>query len=196
MGDKSEQKIQHILQTAREVFIEKGYKDVTMKDIVEACDISRGGLYLYFSGTQELFLEVLKMESEETDDVFSGTIGEEAAASDILALFLKEQKKEILRKKNNLTRAMYEFFFSHKVPKKENLFKSQFDEAVTIIEQLLSTGALMGEFYCPDPLGAARNIMYVLEGLKVSSLTRGITEEMIDSELLYIMQGLVAEDSE
>ena len=30
-----------------------------MKDIVEACDISRGGLYLYFENTSQIFMEVL-----------------------------------------------------------------------------------------------------------------------------------------
>ena len=60
MGEKSLQKKKYILEKAREVFMEKGYKNVTMKDIVDACEISRGGLYLYFPGTRELFLEVLK----------------------------------------------------------------------------------------------------------------------------------------
>lgn len=50
--------------------MEKGFKKVTMKDIVEACDISRGGLYLYFENTSQIFMEVLRMESEEADDVF------------------------------------------------------------------------------------------------------------------------------
>jgi AcrR family transcriptional regulator len=46
MGEKSVQKRNYILETARKVFVEKGYKNVTMKDIVDACEISRGGLYL------------------------------------------------------------------------------------------------------------------------------------------------------
>ena len=98
MGEKSAQKKQYILDTARKVFVEKGYKNVTMKDIVEACEISRGGLYLYFDSTQQIFSEILQMESEETDDVFSERISEEGTASDILTLFLKEQKKEMLQK--------------------------------------------------------------------------------------------------
>ncbi|WMC93173.1 TetR/AcrR family transcriptional regulator [Kineothrix sp. MB12-C1] len=174
--------------------MEKGFKNVTMKDIVEACEISRGGLYLYFSGTEEIFMEVLKMETEEADDVFSGSIGEDAVPSDILALFLKEQKKELLRRKNNLTMAVYEFFFANKFPKKDHLLKQQFDTAVKIMEKLIEAGVEAGEFYSEDPLGAARNIMYVLEGLKVVSLTRGITEEIVDREILYIMQGLVIEE--
>ena len=109
MGEKSEQKKKYILETARKVFVEKGYKNVTMKDIVEACDISRGGLYLYFDNTNQIFLEVMKMESEEADDVFSDRIKEDATAADILILFLQEQKKELLGKKDNLNRATYEF---------------------------------------------------------------------------------------
>ena len=35
MSDKSVQKKKHILDTARKVFQEKGYKQVTMKDIVD-----------------------------------------------------------------------------------------------------------------------------------------------------------------
>ena len=61
MGEKSKQKKKFILETARKVFMEKGFKRVTMKDIVEACDISRGGLYLYFDNTAQIFTEVMKL---------------------------------------------------------------------------------------------------------------------------------------
>ncbi|NBI89515.1 TetR/AcrR family transcriptional regulator [Lachnospiraceae bacterium] len=194
MGEKSAQKRKYIVETARGVFIQKGYKDVTMKDIVDACGISRGGLYLYFSSTEEIFMDVLKMEAEEADDVFAGKVKEDASPSDILALFLKEQKKEMLLKRNSLTKAVYEYYFEKKVPKKENPLKQQFDTAVKIIEKLIEAGIEAGEFYCEDAKGAARNIMYVLEGLKIASQTRGITEEMVDREVLYIMQGLVIEE--
>ena len=194
MGEKSIQKKQYILETARKIFMEKGYKDVTMKDIVEACEISRGGLYLYFDSTKEIFMEVLKLESQESDDLFSVKIDESATAADILALFLKEQKKELLRKKNNLTIAIYEFFFANKPAKGENILRNQFESAVMVLEKLISAGVEAGEFYCEDPLGCARNIMYVLEGLKVAAHTMGINEKTVDAELLYIMQGLVVED--
>lgn len=194
MSEKSAQKREYIVKTARGVFIQKGYKNVTMKDIVDACEISRGGLYLYFSSTEEIFAEVLRLEAEEADDVFAGKIREDASPSDILALFLKEQKKELLRKKSNLTMAVYEYFFANKFPQKDNMLKKQFDAAVRIIEKLIEAGAEAGEFYCEDAKGAARNIMYVLEGLKIASQTREITEETVDREILYIMQGLIIEE--
>ena len=194
MSDKAAKKKQFILDTARKVFSEKGFKNVTMKDIVEACDISRGGLYLYFSSTREIFLEVLKLEANDDDDVFETNISEDATAADILALFLKEQKKELLRKNNNLAMATYEFFFAEDMPKKDNFLKHQFDSAVKIIEKLIEAGVESGEFYCDDCSGAARNIMFVLEGLKVTSQTIGITQESVDRELLYIMRGLAADE--
>ncbi|MBO4981452.1 MAG: TetR/AcrR family transcriptional regulator [Lachnospiraceae bacterium] len=195
MGDKSIQKRKYILETARKVFMEKGFKKVTMKDIVEACDISRGGLYLYFENTAQIFLEVLRMESQEADDVFSDSITEDATAADILILFLKEQKKELLRKKDNLTQATYEFYFENSLPKKDNILKKQFDSAVKIIEKLIETGVENGEFLCEDCEGTARNIMFVLEGLKISAQTIGVTSEMVDREILFILKSLDVEEN-
>ena len=193
MGEKSAQKKQYILNTARSVFVEKGFKNVTMKDIVEACEISRGGLYLYFDSTEQILMEILQMEAQETDDVFTDHISEEDTAADILTLFLKEQKKELLQKKNNLTVAVYEYFFAHKSTDKNNMLHKQFDAGVRVLEKLIQAGIASGEFYCEDPRGAATNIMYVLEGMKINAQTFGITEKMVDEQLLYIMQGRFVE---
>lgn len=193
MGEKSVQKRQYILDTARKVFAEKGYKNVTMKDIVEACEISRGGLYLYFDSTEQILLEILQMEALETDDVFTGQITQDDTAADILLLFLKEQKKELLQKKNNLTVAVYEYFFERKSTDKNNMLRKQFDAGVKVLEKLIEAGIASGEFYCENPKGAACNIMYVLEGMKINAQTFGITEKMVDEQLLYIMEGLVIE---
>lgn len=193
MGEKSVQKKKFILETARKVFVEKGFKKVTMKDIVEACEISRGGLYLYFDNTSQIFLEVMKLESEETDDVFSDNIKEDATAADILVLFLQEQKKELLRKKDTLTQAIYEYYFENQPGKRDNVLKKQFDSAVKIMEKLIETGVENGEFYCEDCQGTARNIMFVLEGLKISAQTIGITGETVDREILFILRSLGVE---
>ena len=193
MGEKSEQKKQHIIEAARNVFIEKGYRSVTMKDIVDACEISRGGLYLYFSSTEEIFKEVLKYEAEEDDDVFSAHITEEATATDILTLFFKEQKKELLRKKDDLSIATFEFFFAEDIPKKENILKQKFDAGRLIIQKLIEAGMENGEFYDVDAKAVASNIMFVIEGLRIVSKTVGLTEGMIDNEFNHVLQELCVE---
>ena len=146
MGEKSLQKKKYILDNARKVFVEKGFKSVTMKDIVEACEISRGGLCLYFDSTEQILMEVLQMEAAETDDVFTERIEQGDTAADILTLFLKEQKRELLQKKDNLTVAVYEYFFAHGLTDKNNMLRRQFDAGVTVIENLIGAGIASGEF--------------------------------------------------
>lgn len=193
MGEKSEQKKQFIIETARRIFMEKGYKDVTMKDIVEACDISRGGLYLYFNSTDELFRAVMNAEEAETDDVFSSELKEDATAVDVLMIFLKEQKKEIMRRKDDLSVATYEYYFARQTMEEDNPLKGRFEEAVKALTQLIEVGIANGEFYDVDAAAAANNIMFVLEGLRICAHTMGVTESMVDDELLTLVSGLVAE---
>jgi len=196
MGEKSEQKKKIIISCARQVFTEKGYKNVTMKDIVEACEISRGGLYLYFDSTEQIFLEVLKLEQDETDASLEETLYEESTVTDILMLFLKEQKKEILRRDDNLVIATYEFFFVTKFPKKENSARRKFEMGVKLLTEIIEAGVAAGEFYCERPIVTGKNIMFVLEGLKVAARTVGVSEKTVDEQLLYILQGLIYEEEE
>lgn len=193
MGEKSVRKKQFILKKAREVFAERGYKDVTMKDIVDACQISRGGLYLYFDSTKEIFLEVLNTKDDGEENVFAKALDENATSADLLALFLQEQKRELCNQDGSLTVAMYEFFFANKMDKSENMMHAQFDNAVRVIEKLIADGVKSGELVCDDPKGAARNMMYVLEGLRVMSQTVGITEKAVNKEILYLMKGIINE---
>ena len=62
------------------------------------------------------------------------------------------------------------------------------------MEQLITDGVENGEFYCEDVEGMARNIMFVIEGMKITSQTMGLSEEMIDYEFGFIVQGLVIEE--
>lgn len=203
MGEKSSRKRQMIIERARGVFAKKGYKAVTMKDIVEACEISRGGLYLYFSSTKEIFEAVLAAEAAEEDDedqALTRAIRKDSSASDMLAIFIKAQKKEVFRKRNNLTVASYEYFTELTggtgTGGREVDLKSRFDTAVMILERLIEGGVDSGEFICYDTAGWARNLMYVIEGMKVSAHTMGVTEAMFDREMLYVLSNLVAPDDE
>lgn len=193
MGLKSINKKNFILETAREVFARKGYANTTMKDVVAACDVSRGGVYLYFTDVKDLFEAVMEYDLDKDED-FASKISEDASFSDVLALFIKEEKKAILNKKTSLAVAKYEYYFENKVSGKKNFVKNEFDTKLYVVEELIKEGIDAGEFYDIDASRAASNLMYVLEGLKVSARTRGITEAAFDEEIMYVMQGIIAEE--
>ncbi len=196
MSEKTEQKRQLILESARKVFADKGYKAVTMKDIVEASDISRGGLYLYFPSVEDVFLSVLEMEEENADGEISGEALASATGGEILLWFLKSQKKEILKKKDSLMMAKYEYAFSCTEKKRVSFLKKEMDKAVLVLQNILERGTEGGEFACFDPKNEAKDMMYAIEGMKLLSLTTGISEKRVDSEFLHMMERIVIEDEE
>lgn len=193
MGDKSEQKREYILEKATQVFTEKGFRSVTMKDIVEACQISRGGLYLYYASTEEVFKDVLARRDRNEENEGSD-VDENAGAAQLLGLFLKEQKKEIMHAKKSLIGAEYEYNFAHPAQGRNNVLKKKFREAALVLERLIAIGIETGEFRETDARVAANHIMYTIEGLKITALTMGVSSEAVDKELLHIVQSIVIED--
>ncbi|HOI31023.1 MAG TPA: TetR/AcrR family transcriptional regulator [Melioribacteraceae bacterium] len=49
-----------ILNTAFGLFLQKNYKEVTMKEIVDKTGLSKGAFYHYFTSKEELFREVIE----------------------------------------------------------------------------------------------------------------------------------------
>ncbi|EOS52041.1 TetR/AcrR family transcriptional regulator [Lachnospiraceae bacterium MD335] len=186
MGDKSLRKKNQILEAAREVFFKRGYRAVTMKDIVEACGISRGGLYLYFANTKELFEEVLDREYRTLQSVLDAPASKNANPGEILLMYLDEQKKEILRK-DTLAAARYEYMFENRFSEDGMSAKNHFVKTVKALEQLIADGVAQEWMVCESPKEAAKNIAYTLEGMKAAAQTIGISAKTVDSQIAYIM---------
>jgi AcrR family transcriptional regulator len=55
MNDSKE----HILKTSLQLFLQKSFKEVTMKDIVSKTGLSKGAFYHYFSSKEQVFEEVI-----------------------------------------------------------------------------------------------------------------------------------------
>ena len=91
MGKKSDLKQEYILEQAQRVFAQKGFKDVTMKDIVTACNISRGGIYLYFNNTSEIFEAVLKLRAKAEQNLCTGQAEGTLCAEEQMRQFLNAQ---------------------------------------------------------------------------------------------------------
>lgn len=55
MNDSKE----HILTTSLNLFLQKNFKEVTMKEIVEKTGLSKGAFYHYFNSKEQVFEEVI-----------------------------------------------------------------------------------------------------------------------------------------
>ncbi|MBP5702753.1 MAG: TetR/AcrR family transcriptional regulator, partial [Lachnospiraceae bacterium] len=89
-----------------------------------------------------------------------------------------------------LNRAYVEFYFDARPSKAVNVYKKKFDNNVKMIGKLIEIGVESGEFVCDDPVTAAFNIVYLIEGLKATSATLGVSPDSFDRQILYILQSL------
>ena len=182
MTSKAERTQQFILEKAESIFMEEGFSKVTMTHIVEACGISRGGLYRYFKSTNDIFNSILKMNQPEESKGLEEGIGKMASATDLLAQFLQHEKQNLLREHASLTTAVYEFYFEHKHELEQNWLQQQFNHAEEILATLVQYGIDQGEFQSNNPYEVARQFLFIMEGLRVSAEVMDLDEKIIDGQ--------------
>ena len=51
---------QHVIKTAHQLFIDKGYQSTSVQDILDSSGISKGTFYNYFTSKGELLIAIFK----------------------------------------------------------------------------------------------------------------------------------------
>lgn len=75
-----EQRRSEILRAAEAVFSERGYHGTSVADVIDAAGISRGTFYLYFTGKDALFLDLIDLFVSRVIAVVSGVDPHDPAA--------------------------------------------------------------------------------------------------------------------
>lgn len=160
MGSKGIKTKEKILQEAYLLFAEKGFKAVTMTDICEKTGLSRGGLYRYYSGTEQIFSEIISKEY-----VISDRIERHESAISILEDMLEAIRHEIMDKELSLSLAIYEYANLGN----EDFFIMVNDNAKKRWTSLLNYGMEIGEFKRVDAEQITDLILYYYQGLRMWS---------------------------
>ena len=69
MPPKGERRKQQIIDTAKEMFIEKGFQSTHIGQVCEKLNIARGTVYQYFSNKKEILYAILTSVVEKIDDI-------------------------------------------------------------------------------------------------------------------------------
>ena len=101
-----------ILEAAMKCFLEKGFQNTTMEDVIEKVSLSKGGVYYYYGSTYEMIYDFMKLgikyrgEKSKTIDTSKLTnldaitemmmerIYDENEFKSIYAIFLKLQNED------------------------------------------------------------------------------------------------------
>ncbi len=179
MGNKGEKTKEMILQQAYRLFAEKGFQAVTMTDICEKTGLSRGGLYRYYSGTGQIFAEIL---SEEY--VIADRIERKEKAGAILEDMLEAIKSEIMDKELSLSLAIYEYANLGN----EDFFTDLNNRARKRWISLLAYGIETGEFQAVDTGQVADMILYYYQGLRMWSRVIPFEEQVAENYVKTVKQ--------
>lgn len=81
---RKESRPSELLSAALELFVERGYSSTRLEDVAARAGVSKGTLYLYFEGKQELFEAVVRTAIVPLIDDYRRDIDESAASADAL----------------------------------------------------------------------------------------------------------------
>ena len=161
MNDKKlkvgEERKLEILEAAKTCFLEKGFQNTTMEDVIEKVSLSKGGVYYHYGSTYEMIYDFLKSgikyrgEKSKTIDTSKLTtldaitemmierIYDENEFKSIYAIFLKLQNedKRLCEMFENLKETNTEILSSVFPPndKLSSIFKDEF--LVTFVNTLI-----------------------------------------------------------
>ena len=161
MNDKKlkvgEKRKLEILEAAKKCFLEKGFQNTTMEDVIEKVSLSKGGVYYHYGSTYEMIYDFMKLgikyrgEKNKTIDTSKLTtldaitemmmerIYDENEFKSIYAIFLKLQNedKRLCEMFENLKETNTEILSSafDPIDKLSSIFEDEF--LVTFVNTLI-----------------------------------------------------------
>jgi len=158
---------EHIARCAARLFMKRGYKQTTVREIADACGMGTGTLYYYVGSKEDILHLVIDSASVAANEVlnsfprdFHTISATEALRQAIASLYkgmddLQDVCMLIYRETEHLSPAAQQTAFDIEI------------NALAAIEQLLNRGCETGEFRIDDVKLAAHNIMVLAEAWAV-----------------------------
>ena len=190
MSSKKERTREWILEASYSLFAKYGFNRITMKDVCEAADLSRGGLYSHFPGTKEIFEAILEKINQKDEMNFGKEIDEGKTAVVILERALRLMEDEMQHPEDSLSLAMYEYAGTVDKSLMDHFNRIGEEKWTALIEYGISTG----EFYAVNVEEIVNVILYVYQGVRMWSRIVTMTPETFRSITSHIRRQLIKEE--
>ena len=169
MSLKGEKTKQEIREKACQLFAEKGFKEVTMKDICELTGLSRGGLYRHYESTGQIFLEIVNAFSDRQKKEVLAKIQRRIPATTILEELLSKYASEMIDSETSLSLAIYEFYSNPAISKEDNSVKRQYEVSKSTWIELINYGMDTKEFHPVNPESVFNVVIFSYQGVRMYS---------------------------
>ena len=194
MNKRGQETRKHIKECACSLFAEKGFKQVTMKDICEAANLSRGGLYCHYESTRQIFQEIIDDMMSHQDQEFDLRIKQNLSAVAILDYILEKYKNEMLDSRSSLSIAIYEYFSISEIANQKNTLYEQYLMSANTWKKLIQYGIDRQEFHEVDIAAVFDLIVFSYQGVRMYSRLMPLDPEIPSGIIREIRKILVRSD--
>ena len=178
MGKKGENTKKFIREKAACLFAQKGFKNVTMKDICSVTGLSRGGLYRHYGSTGQIFSEIVDTFMSRQDNELSEKMSAGLPAPQILDEVLERYCREMADGAASLSVAIYEFYSENFSEGHENSLLKQYQYSVDMWNAFLSYGIERKEFREVDCREVIDMILFSYQGVRMYSTILPLDEQI------------------
>lgn len=173
---------------------EKGFKEVTMKDICEATGLSRGGLYRHYESTEQIFLEIVNAFSDRQKSEVFTRMEQHIPAAVILEELLAKYVEEMSDDENSISLAIYEFYSNPAISKEDNSVKKQYEIAKEVWVALINYGIGTNEFQRVNPEAVFHVLVFAYQGVRMYSKLMEIDQKISQQITEEVKRLLLKED--
>lgn len=194
MNKRGQKTRKHIKKCACSLFAKKGFKEVTMKDICEATQLSRGGLYCHYESTRQIFQEIIDDMTGQQDNEIDLKIKQNQSAVTILDDILYKYENEMIDSQSSLSVAIYEYFSIHDIACQKNTLYEQYLVSANTWKKLMQYGIDRQEFKEVDIAAVFDLIVFSYQGVRMYSKLMPIDKEIPFRIIKEIKKILVRSD--
>lgn len=85
-----------LLETSKELIIRKGYENVSISEICQTCNVSKGSFYTYFSSKTEIVLQILSDINDHMFNRLEDNIDQSATAQlmEYITVYMEEIRNQ------------------------------------------------------------------------------------------------------
>jgi len=147
---KSESTVAKILAAAQSLFLARNYADVTMSQMAEAAEVTKGALYHHFASKEELYLALLHTDLEQKRALFQAAIDSESGCRERLSA-LTSAFFHLDREQRDLIRLVRRDINVFDGAARAELIRAYQTALPELVEQVLRDGIRDGEIQPEDP---------------------------------------------
>lgn len=180
-----------IIDQATDLFAVHGFSGVSMREIAEACDLSKAGLYYHFKDKEDLFMSILMENMAALDHLMKAMANVSESTMEKVSFFahgifsqLKGNQRTMIRLASqdlrNLSPELYTRFYQHY----EEVFLSPLD-------QLFKQGVAERQIRSLAPRTATWALLGVLYPFLDSKLDKTTLDGILEELLQIFFHGVV-----